>query len=54
VLTLVVVETMILFIGVIARYIVQPLVWSDELASPFSCGSACRRRACDQARRDCA
>ena len=32
--TLVVVETFILFIGVIARYVVhRPLVWSDELAS---------------------
>jgi tripartite ATP-independent transporter DctM subunit len=32
--TLVVVETLILFIGVIARYVVhRPLVWSDELAS---------------------
>ena len=31
---LVVVETLILFIGVIARYVVhRPLVWSDELAS---------------------
>src|ERR1700752_3599809 len=31
---LVVVETLLLFIGVIARYVVhRPLVWSDELAS---------------------
>src|SRR5512144_2958915 len=31
---LVVVETLILFIGVIARYVVhRPLVWSDELAT---------------------
>jgi tripartite ATP-independent transporter DctM subunit len=31
---LVVVETLILFIGVIARYVVhKPLIWSDELAS---------------------
>jgi TRAP-type C4-dicarboxylate transport system permease small subunit len=31
---LVVVETLILFVGVIARYVVhKPLVWSDELAS---------------------
>ena len=31
---LVVVETLILFTGVIARYVVhRPLVWSDELAS---------------------
>src|SRR5262245_7444970 len=33
-LALVVVETLILFVGVIARYVVhRPLVWSDELAS---------------------
>ena len=32
--TLVVVETIILFLGVVARYVVhRPLVWSDELAS---------------------
>ena len=32
--TLVVVETMILFVGVIARYVAhRPLVWSDELGS---------------------
>ena len=32
--SLVVVETLILFVGVIARYVVhKPLIWSDELAS---------------------
>ena len=39
---LVVVEIIVLFTGVVARYVLDsPLVWSDELASFCSSGSPC-------------
>lgn len=43
---LLVVEIVVLFSGVVARYVLHvPLVWSDELARCCSCGCRCWARS---------